>query len=116
MTVRDIVGKLGLTVCCGDEALEREITGGYAGDLLSDVMANSTAGNVWITMQVHVNTVAVAVLKELAAIILVNGRKPAEETLQRAREEKIPVLSGSVPAFELAGRLYALGIGVESSC
>lgn len=116
MTVNDMAAGLGLTVCSGDEALDREITGGYAGDLLSDVIANSAAGNVWITMQVHVNIVAVAVLKELAAIILVNGRKPAEETLQRAREEKIPILSGSARAFEIAGRLYAMGIGVESPC
>ena len=115
MTVRDIVEKLGLTVCCGSETLNRDVTGGYAGDLLSDVMANSTAGNVWITMQVHTNIVAIAVLKELAAIILVNGRRPTEETLARAGE-KIIILSGSAQAFETAGRLYALGIGIESPC
>jgi len=116
MTVRHIVEKLGLTVCCGSETLNRHVTGGYAGDLLSDVMANSTAGNVWITMQVHTNIVAIAVLKELAAIILVNGRRPTEETLARAGEEKIIILSGSAQAFETAGRLYALGIGIESPC
>lgn len=116
MTLREIADTLGLTVCCGEEALDRQVTGGYAGDLLSDVMANSSAGNIWVTMQVHTNIVAVAVLKELAAIILVNGRKPAEDTLQRAREEKVAILSGSGPAFETVGRLYALEIGTESAC
>lgn len=109
MIVGDIIQKLGLEVCCGEEKLGQNMTGGYSGDLLSDVMANSKAGNVWITMQVHVNIVAVAVLKELSAIILVNGKKPAEETLQRAREEHVPILMSKLSAYEIAGKLYFLG-------
>ncbi len=110
MTIRDITQKLGLCVCCGGENLDREVKGGYAGDLLSDVIANSTAGSVWVTMQVHVNIVAVAVLKELAAIILVNGRQPVDDTLRKATEEKVPILSTALPAFEFVGRLHALGV------
>lgn len=111
MTVQELTEKLGLAVCCGADLSRRSITGGYAGDLLSDVMANSKAGDVWITMQVHVNIIAVAVLKELAAIILVNGRKPAEDTLKKAKEEKIPVLLSHLSAYEIAGKLYFLGVG-----
>ncbi len=110
MTVRDITEELGLHVCCGEENLDREVTGGYTGDLLSDVIANSKAGSVWVTSQVHVNIVAVAVLKELAAIIIVNGRQPADDTQRRAVEEKVPMLSSTLPAFEVAGRLHALGV------
>lgn len=109
MTVGDIIQKLGLDVCSGGERLGQNVTGGYSGDLLSDVMANSRAGNVWITMQVHVNIVAVAVLKELSAIILVNGRQPAEETVRRATEEHVPILMSSLSAYEVAGKLYFLG-------
>jgi hypothetical protein len=111
MTVREIRQKLGLCLCSGEEKLDIEVTGGYAGDLLSDVMANSKAGNVWVTMQVHVNIVAVAVLKELAAIIIVNGRHPADDTLKKAVEEKVPILSSTLPAFDISGRLYFLGVG-----
>jgi shikimate kinase len=95
--------------------LNRQVTGAYAGDLLSDVIANSMAGNVWITMQVHVNIVAVAALKELSAIILVNGRRPSEDTLQRAHEEKVAILSAADQAFKVAGRLYAFGVGAPCS-
>lgn len=109
MTVGEIIQKLGFEVCCGKGKLDQEVTGGYCGDLLSDVMANSKAGNVWITMQVHVNIVAVAVLKELSAIILVNGKLPAEETLQRAGEESVPILLSKQSSFEIAGKLYFLG-------
>jgi hypothetical protein len=111
MRLKEIVDPLNLTVQCGAEHLDRDVTGGYASDLLSDVIANSKAGNVWITMQVHVNIVAVAVLKELAAIIIVQGRAPAEDTLTKAREEHVPILVSPLPAFETAGRLYALGVG-----
>ena len=110
MTVRDVVDTLGFEVLTENEGLEREITGGYASDLLSDVMAHSKAGDLWVTLQTHRNIVAIAALKELAAIVLVNGRTPDTETLQKAREEKVLVLASPLSAFELAGRLYQMGI------
>jgi predicted transcriptional regulator len=108
MTLNEMVRTVGLTVRCGESLLEREVTGGYVGDLLSDVIANSRAGSLWITMQVHVNIVAVAVLKELAGIVLVQGREPSEETLKKAAEERIPILISPYPAFETAGKLAAM--------
>jgi predicted transcriptional regulator len=108
MKLHDVVKALGLAVRSGTASLEREVTGGYAGDLLSDVIANSQSGALWITMQVHVNIVAVAVLKDLAGIVLVEGREPADETLKKAAEEDIPILSSSQPAFETAGALHAI--------
>jgi hypothetical protein len=108
MKLSEVVDRLHLSVRCGADRLDQEVTGGYAGDLLSDVIANSKPGNVWITMQVHTNIVAVAVLKELAGIIIVQGRHPAEDTLKRASEEKMAIVVSDVPAFETAGRLYSL--------
>ncbi len=111
MNLKEIAQQLNLTVCCPGTGLSRPVAGGYAGDLLSDVIANSSAGSVWITMQVHVNIVAVAVLKDLSAIILVNDRTPAQETLEKATQERVPILTSKATAFETAGKLYALGIG-----
>jgi TPP-dependent 2-oxoacid decarboxylase len=111
MKIREIVEKLDLKVRCGADHLDREVTGGFAGDMLSNVIAQSKSGNVWLTMQVHVNIVAVAVLKELAAIILVQGKEPAEDTLKKALEEKVTIIVSDLPAFETAGKLYGLGIG-----
>ena len=71
MTVADIVKALDLKVFSGNEGLNQEIAGGYTSDLLSDVMGNADAGMVWITLQTHINVMAIASLKELAAIILV---------------------------------------------
>lgn len=111
MNLEELIKILALKVKSGGENLAKEITGGYCGDLLSDVMANSKAGSIWITMQVHLNIVAIASLKEHAAIILVNNREPNEDTLKKAIEEKISILTSELTAFELAGKLYALGIG-----
>ena len=110
MTVRDVIETLGLEILTENEGLEREVTGGYASDLLSDVMAHSKAGNLWVTLQSHRNILAVATLKELAAVVLVNGRTPDAETLLKAREEKVLVLASWLPAFELVGRLYQMGV------
>jgi len=111
MNVQDIVDQLPLEAAAGRQGLSREISGGYCGDLLSDVMGHAVKGAVWITIQGHQNIIAVAVLRELAAVILANGRSPEEDTVARADKEGIPVLVSSLGAFDLAGRLCALGIG-----
>jgi len=100
----------GSIVTGAEQAVTREVLGGYASDLLSDVMANSVKGDLWVTMQKHVNIVAVAALNELAGIILVNGRLPEQAAIDRAREQKIPIVSTSLQAFDVAGILYGLGI------
>ena len=110
ITLIDIQKTLNLKVICGEEWEEREITGGYCSDLLSDVMANSKKGNIWITLQEHPNIVAVAVLKHLAGIIIINNREPEKETIKKANKEKVPILTSDLPAFELAGRLYKMGV------
>ena len=90
--------------------MDREVTGGYASDLLSDVLANSEEGNLWITLQIHQNIVGVASMKDLAGIILVNNREPEPETLEKAELEKLPIMVTEMPTFELVGKLYSLGI------
>jgi len=111
MTLKKIATALHLSVCTGGDQLDQEVTGGYAGDLLSDVIANSKAGQLWITMQVHSNIVAVAVLKDLAGIVVVQGRQPADDTLKKASEENVAILVSKLPAFETAGKLSMLLTG-----
>lgn len=110
MKLSDLATRLDLTVYTAGTPLERPVLGGYASDLLSDVIGHGRKDDLWVTMQIHPNIVAVAVLKELAGIVLVNGREPAPETLQQAEREGVPVLGTRLGAFELAGRLYGLGI------
>jgi len=108
MKVSELIEKLGLTVFTGSEGLDREITGGYVSDLLSDVMGNGKDGNIWITLQNHMNVVAVASLKEMACIILVKGIIPEAEIVERAVEEEIPILGSKENTFELSGKIFQL--------
>jgi len=104
------VQRLQLEVRAGGSALTNEVRGGYASDLISDVIAHGREGDLWVTLQTHQNTVAVASMKALAGVVLVNGREPEAETLQKAGEENVPLLLSSLPAFELIGRLYNMGL------
>ena len=108
MKVADIVEKLGLEICCGTAGINREIKGGYTSDLLSDVMGNAQEGNLWITLQTHKKVMAIASLKELAAIILVKGYKPEEDTIAESEAEGIPILSTTKQTFEITGEIYEL--------
>jgi predicted transcriptional regulator len=110
MKLSEIVKSLNLQVACGEEQLDKEVRGGYSSDLLSDVMANCKKGDIWITLQVHPNVVAVAMLKEIAGIVMINGRKPQDETIKKAESEGLPIMTSDMPAFELVGRLYNKGI------
>jgi hypothetical protein len=110
MKLLEIINSLSLTVMTQGTDLNTEVTGGYASDLISDVIGNAKEGYIWITFQVHVNIVAAASLKNLAGIILVNSRSPQPETLQRASEEHIVIMTSPLPAFEIVGRLYNLGL------
>ena len=108
MQLDELVRKLGLRVCCAEGSLGRDVRGGYVGDLLSDVMANSREGDIWITRQVHQNIVVVASLKDLAGIILIQGSEPTPDTAAKAGAEGIPILVTDLPAFEIVGRIYQL--------
>jgi len=106
----ELIQKLNLSVRSAKTHLDCEVTGGYASDLLSDVLANSEEGNLWITLQIHQNIVGVASMKDLAGIILVNNREPETETLEKAEAERLPIMVTEMPTFELVGKLYSLGI------
>lgn len=108
MKLSDLVENLSLEVKSFKDGLQNEITGAYVSDLLSDVMANSKEGDVWITLQTHINIVAVASLKGIRGIIIVSGRQVEEAVLKKAEEEKVTVMIAPLSAFEIAGRIYQL--------
>jgi hypothetical protein len=110
MKLTQIIEKLQLEIRTGGNRLDVDVTRGYASDLMSDVMANANEGDLWITLQIHQNIVAVAVMRSLAGIILVNGREPDAETIRKAKAEEVPIMISTMPTFELVGRLFELGI------
>jgi predicted transcriptional regulator len=110
MTLDELRTALDLEVKAGSAGLGREATGGYASDLLSDVIANAQEGDVWVTLHRHPNIVAVAVSGGLAGIVLVGGREPDESTVAKAETEGVPILVSHLPTFELVAKLHGMGI------
>ena len=110
MTLGEIVETLKLDVRTCPSEIDRVVEGGYVSDLLSDVIAGAKEGEIWITLQLHQNIVAVAFLNNLAGIVIVGGREPDPDTLKKAEEQGVPIMVTSMTAYELAGRLYEMGI------
>jgi predicted transcriptional regulator len=106
MKVAELVEDLKLRIIVPGVGMDRTISGGYASDLLSDVMGHSKPDQVWITLQNHLNVIAVASLKELAAIILVHGQNPQEEVVSRAIEEGVTILGTDSDTFQIAALVY----------
>ncbi|HOE67548.1 MAG TPA: serine kinase [Candidatus Hydrogenedentes bacterium] len=112
MTVAEMADALGLENLTPEVALDpdRVVTGGHAADLLSDVLAHARPDGVLITVQVHMNVIAVSVHADQAAVIFSAGRRPDDEVRLKAIEENIPLFASDRSTFDIAGRLYSLGL------
>jgi predicted transcriptional regulator len=110
MQLRQMAETLGLTVKAGERGLDAEVTGGYAADLLSCAMAGARKGNLWLTLQGHLNVVAIASLTELTGIIVTESKPVSADTIAKADEEGIPILSTPLSTYAIAGRLWDLGV------
>ncbi|MCX7830427.1 MAG: DRTGG domain-containing protein [Acidobacteria bacterium] len=108
MKIKDLAKKLKLKVVAGKDLLERDVKGGYCGDLLSDVLAGSKEGDIWLTVQVHPNIVAVSAMKGHCAVLITSSKKVEEETIEKAVEEKVAILSTDMNSFEAAGKISRL--------
>ena len=109
MTLKDIVEKLNLQVLAGAGNLEQNVSGGYVADLLSCVMTGAQPGQLWFTLQTHLNIVAVASLLGVAAIVVTEGAPVTPEAIQKAEEEGVVMLSSAEPTFETIVKLVQAG-------
>ncbi|MDO9211173.1 MAG: DRTGG domain-containing protein [Deltaproteobacteria bacterium] len=113
MKLKDLAGHLEWELMTRNVPVEAEVKTGYASDLLSDVLANSIEGDLWVTRQTHLNIVAIAVMRDLSGILLANGAKPDPDTIEKAVEKMVPIFRTHLPTFEVVGRLYQLRISGE---
>jgi len=107
MKVSELIGPIRGEIKAGP-SLDKEITGCYMSDMLSDVLANSSAGNLLITHHTHANVVVVAAVKELSAVLVTDSKQVEAETIQKAEAEGVNVLVTGLSAFEAAGVVYGL--------
>lgn len=91
-------------VFCSDDEIET----GYCGDLMSDVIANAESDSIWITIQAHKNSIAVALIKDIKAIVFANNVELNQDLIEKAEEEKINLLKSEMNSFQISGLLYQL--------
>lgn len=96
--------------CLSDHGNHHEIHSVFTGDLLSYVMGHALSDQVWVTMQTHQNVIAIAALKDLACVILIDDNQPDEDALMSAKEHEIPILISPLSAFETLRVLVNLGL------
>ena len=106
MTIAEIAKTLSLTPLSEADPT-REASGVYIGDLLSWVMGRASEGDAWVTIMSNVNIVAVSTLADPACIILSEGVSPDEETLVRAEQQGVNILSTTLDTFEACVRIAA---------
>lgn len=107
---RDLLDLLPVKMETGGQTEDNPIKGVYCGDLLSWVMSKAEEGNVWITIQSHINVIAVASLVGISAVIIVEGSQVSQEVIEKAQEEDIAIFTTPRPAYEIASLCAEKGI------
>jgi len=110
MTLKELIELTGAKDMIPEVTKETEVTCGYTCDLLSWVMAHGQAGMAWVTVQTHMNVIAVASLMEMAAVIIPEGIVMEEASIEKAREEGICVLQSEKTAYELCAMMAKAGL------
>lgn len=110
MKVMDLIEKFGFKFVAGKEALRREIKGVYCCDLLSWVMSHAKQHDAWITVQTHMNVVAIASLLDLACIIVPESIEIDDDTISKANEEDIAIISTDITSYDIFKKFYEAGI------
>ena len=110
MTVKELMEQMDLKLLTPQADLSAQVSVGYTCDLLSWVMSHGAQGMAWITVQTHMNVIAVASLMEMAAVIIPEGIQMEEPSLEKAREEGVAVLQSDKTAFALCALLAQHGL------
>ncbi len=111
MTLDKIIKELDLKVLTEKKDFsEITPTFGYVSDMLSCVMSSAKQKGIWVTLQAHNNIVAVGLLVDVAAVIISEGTQPDLETIQKANEEGVTLLSCEKNSFYVVGKLWEMGL------
>lgn len=110
MTLSDIQEAIGGAVVTDAFEGHKEVESGFVGDLLSVVMGKAKEGCVWVTIQSHINIVAVAALVDMACVIVTEGFQVDEDAVAKANGEGITIMTTGLSSFEVCRVLAGKGL------
>lgn len=108
MKLKEIIEKLSLNPITNIE--DKDVSGVFISDMLSDVMGSAQAGNLWLTVQTHKNIVSAANLIDISAVIVTNDKNVPQDTIELANRFHVIILRSPLSTFELAGKLVNIGL------
>ena len=96
MKMKDCINELDIKLL-NTATLEKEVEDVYIGDLLSMVMAKANENSLWLTVQAHMNTIAIAEMLDISGVIFLD-------------ELNLLLMSSQQSAYSLSKKLVSLGI------
>ena len=111
MKLQEIIDKLKLQPLT--EVEDREVDGVFISDMLSDVMTSANAADLWLTVQTHTNIISAANLVDMAAIVITQGKKVPDSTIELAKRYHVAILSSPLTTFNLATELVGIGLKAQ---
>jgi predicted transcriptional regulator len=108
MKLQELAEKLDLKLAT--KAFDREVSGVYISDMVSDVIANAKAGNLLVTVQIHNNVIAAANLVDICGIIVTQGKQPTEDVVKMAEKAEITIYTTALNRWQVATKLYEAGV------
>lgn len=108
MKVSEVAEKTGLNSL--NEYTDKEVEGVYISDMVSDIITGAKANGILVTLQTHKNLIAAANLVDVAAVVFVRGKKPAEDVLELATKAGIGLFVADVDTWSFAMKLNEIGI------
>jgi hypothetical protein len=113
ISIKEVIEKLKVEPLSSIHSADRQVSGGYASDLLSCVIKGAEKDSIWVTLQSHLNVVAVASLLGLAGVIITEGNRPNQETLSKAENEGVILMTTPKTTFTVVGELTSIGVKGE---
>ena len=108
LTVKELKEKGNMKLLCPEAVPDREVTGCYCGDLLSWVMSRATEGDAWLTVMGNINSIGVAVLADVACIILTENAALDDDALKRAEQNGVVIMRTAKNTYQTAAELSRL--------
>ncbi len=110
MTLAELIDLVEGRLLTDERTLDRPLSGGYAADLMSDVLASSEPNAVLVTGLCTQQVIRTAHMADIAAVVVVRGKQPTPEMIDLAEQEHTPLISSPYGMFELCGRLHRAGL------
>lgn len=92
------------------EHKDKEIEGVYISDMVSDIITGAKANSLLVTLQTHKSLIAAANLVDVAAVVFVRGKRPADDVIELARKASIGLFVTDLDTWSFAVKLVEAGV------